>query len=122
MIRSLRHVVKSLADLKHSQITRSHRSFLLSNQCACTNANFVRTKKDDASSSTLFKPVPIKLSSDDINVGAEITGTPINKSELLKILNRFSQKRETRLLCVENGMDREFCLHFHFNVLTLLLF
>lgn len=112
MIRNLRHAVMSLVDSHNSRITRLNRSFLLSNQSACLNAHFVRTKKDDASTSTLFKPVPIKLSSDDINVGAEITGTPINKAELLKVLNKFSQKRETRLLCMENGMDREFCLHF----------
>lgn len=69
------------------------------------SANFVRTKKDDTS---LFKPVPIKLSQDDINVGAELTGMSLDKSELLRILSKFSQKREVRLLCFENGMDREF--------------
>lgn len=66
----------------------------------------VRTKKDDNSFTTLFKPVSLKKSSDDINIGAELTGK-LNKSELLKILNKFSQKKEIKLLCLENGLDSE---------------
>lgn len=65
----------------------------------------IRGKKDDATNlSALFKPVPIKTNSDDISVGAEITGK-LNKADLLKILNKFTQKREIKLLCIENGLD-----------------
>lgn len=106
MIRNLKHLLKSWADSNVTRINRINRSFLLANNRACLNAGFVRTKKDDSTSS-LFRPVPIKHTQDDINVGAEITGSAIEKSELLKILNRFSQKRETRLLCLEHGLDRK---------------
>lgn len=106
MIRNLKHVLKSLTDLNVTRINKINRSFLLVNNRACLNAGFVRTKKDDATSS-LFRPVPIRHTQDDINVGAEITGSFIDKAELLKILNRFSQKRETRLLCLEHGLDRK---------------
>lgn len=63
--------------------------------------NFV--KKDD-SISQLITPVPIKPGTDDINVGAELTGT-LDKAELLKMLNTFTQRKEIRASCMENGLD-----------------
>lgn len=63
-----------------------------------------RGKKDEANLSALFKPVPVKSNPDDISVGAELTGK-LDKGELLKVLNRFTQKRETKVLCMENGLD-----------------
>ena len=63
-----------------------------------------RSKKDDTNFSALFKPVPIKTSSDDINIGAELTGV-LDKAEVLKILNKFSQKKEVKLMCSEHGLD-----------------
>lgn len=66
---------------------------------------YVRTKKDEANLSALFKPVPVKASpGDGSQVGAELCGH-LDKGELLKLLNRFTQKRETKLLCQENGLD-----------------
>ena len=112
MIRNLRHACKSLCDLKITRINQLNRSFLLVNNRTCINAGFIRTKKDD-STSALFRPVPIKQTHVDINVGAEITGSAIDKAELLKILNKFSQKRETRMLCLENGLDSECQLHYN---------
>lgn len=61
--------------------------------------------------STLFVPVMVKSNPDDINVGAELTGS-LNKGELLKILNRFFQKREIKILAMENGIDRKNAVHF----------
>ena len=107
MIRNLRHALTSLAELKVTRINRINRSFLLSKNCAAINLGFVRTKKDDTNKSALFRPVPIKATDDDINVGEEITGGSLDKAELLKILNKFSQKREVRLLCLEHGLDRK---------------
>lgn len=63
-----------------------------------------RGKKDESNLSALFKPVPVKSNPDDISIGAELTGK-LDKGELLKVLNRFTQKRETKLLCMENGLD-----------------
>nr|CAD7443941.1 unnamed protein product [Timema bartmani] len=68
-----------------------------------------RGKKDDPSLSSLFIPVPVKPNPDDINVGAELTGT-LNKADLLKLLNKFYQKREVKLLSMENGLDN-YLLH-----------
>ncbi|XP_050678932.1 ATP-dependent RNA helicase SUV3 homolog, mitochondrial isoform X3 [Leptidea sinapis] len=66
---------------------------------------FKRTKKHDKGNpSTLFVPVPVKPNPDDINIGEEITGR-LKKQDLLKILNKFYQKPEVRLLASENGLD-----------------
>lgn len=104
MIRNLRYALKTLSEVNTRRINRTVESFSLLSNRASFNANFCqcRSKKDDTS---LFKPVPIQLKSDDMDVGAEITGKAIDKAEMLKILNRFSQKRETRLMCIENGLD-----------------
>lgn len=66
-----------------------------------------RGKKDDNSISSLFIPVQVKPSPDDINVGAELTGT-LNKNDLLKVLNKFYQQKEIKQLLTENGLDRKF--------------
>lgn len=68
----------------------------------------LRGKKDDSSNSisSLFIPVPVKAkpNPDDINVGAELTGT-LNKADLLKVLNKFYQQKEVKVLLEENGLD-----------------
>lgn len=61
-------------------------------------------KRDDINLSSLFKPVSVKSCPDDINIGAELTGS-IDKTELVKLLNKFTQKKEIRTLCLENGLD-----------------
>jgi len=71
-----------------------------------------RFKKDD-NLSTLFVPVPVKPNPDDINVGVELTGR-LNKSDLLKVLNRFYQKPEIKQLALENGLDSK----IFFTILT----
>lgn len=106
MFRNLRHAIKSLADLKVTRVNQLNKNFLLSNSSSRICINSIRTKKDD-STSALFRPVPLAPTEEDSNVGAEITGSAIDKSEVLKVLNKFSQKREIRMLCLENGLDRE---------------
>jgi len=86
--------------------------------------NFSSKRKSQKTSSspvsTLFVPVNIKPNSDEPNVGAELTGS-LDKGQLLKILNKFYQKQEIKLLAMENGIDsylqhqvyisfRKFCL------------
>lgn len=107
MIRNLRHVLNTITELNVHRINQIQRSCLLSNRRAAINLGSVRTKKDDSNKSALFKPVPIRPTEDDINVGEEITGGSLDKAELLKILNKFSQKREVRMLCFEHGLDRK---------------
>lgn len=88
-------------------LTRNHR--ILLNKC-CSSEIFLfqhRGKKDDANLSSLFRPVPIKQSLDDINIGLELTGD-LDKVELLKILNKFTQKKEVKILCMESGLDSKF--------------
>lgn len=64
----------------------------------------VRGKKNDSTLSSLFVPVQIKANPDDINVGAELTGS-LNKADLLKVLNKFYQNKEIKQLLTENGLD-----------------
>ncbi|KAH0950142.1 hypothetical protein HN011_000369 [Eciton burchellii] len=66
-----------------------------------------RGKKSDSSniSEPLFQPIPIKPNPDDINVGAELTGSIIKKKDLLKVLNSFMQKNEIKKLAEEYGLD-----------------
>lgn len=66
-----------------------------------------RLKKSDSSVSSLFIPVPVKPNPDDINVGAELTGN-LNKSDLLKVLNKFYQKPAIKVLAMENGLDSRY--------------
>lgn len=61
-------------------------------------------KHDKGNSAPLFVPVPVKPNPDDINIGEEFTGR-LKKQDLLKILNRFYQKPEVRVLASENGLD-----------------
>lgn len=66
-----------------------------------------RGKKDDNKTLTvnsLFKPVHITSSPDDINVGAEMTGT-LEKADLQKILATFFQRKEILTLIMEYGID-----------------
>lgn len=78
-----------------------------------------RYKKDD-NLSTLFVPVPVKPTPDDINVGAELTGR-LNKGDLLKILNRFYQKPEIKQLALENGLDSKIFLKIGLNLIHVVV-
>lgn len=65
-----------------------------------------RNRKHEANVSALFKPVQVQANADDEDVGSELVGK-LEKSELLKILNKFAQRREIKALCSENGLDCE---------------
>ncbi|GJQ83874.1 hypothetical protein Trydic_g6752 [Trypoxylus dichotomus] len=64
----------------------------------------IRGKKDDSAISSLFIPVPVKPNSDDINIGAELTGS-LNKADLLKVLTKFYQRKEMKQLLSDHGLD-----------------
>ncbi|XP_064552930.1 ATP-dependent RNA helicase SUV3 homolog, mitochondrial isoform X1 [Drosophila montana] len=66
--------------------------------------HFSRNKKHETNVSALFKPVQVQANIDDEDVGSELVGK-LEKSELLKILNKFAQRREIKALCSENGLD-----------------
>uniref|UniRef100_A0A8W7PBW6 ATP-dependent RNA helicase SUV3 homolog, mitochondrial n=1 Tax=Anopheles coluzzii TaxID=1518534 RepID=A0A8W7PBW6_ANOCL len=66
-----------------------------------TTGTSYRGKKDDT---RLFTPIPIRPSPDDINVGAELTGA-LDKAEMLKVILKFSNRKEIKFLCLENGID-----------------
>lgn len=54
---------------------------------------------------SLFVPVAVKADSyTDGGVGVELT-QPLNKSELLKVLNRFYKKKEIQKMAADNGLD-----------------
>lgn len=106
MLKNIRSLLHCVSESNSSNI---YKRILLNRVClSFHNFHLTRTKKDDSTNfSALFKPVPIKTTQDDINIGAELTGI-LDKAELIKILNRFSQKREIRALCVDNGLDSEY--------------
>ncbi|CAL1603936.1 unnamed protein product [Knipowitschia caucasica] len=54
---------------------------------------------------SLFVPVSLKTDdSADVGVGVELT-QPLDKSELLKVLNRFYRRKEMQKLAADNGLD-----------------
>ncbi|KAH8311076.1 hypothetical protein KR044_004131 [Drosophila immigrans] len=67
-------------------------------------AHFSRNRKHETNVSALFKPVQVPANAEDEDVGSELVGK-LEKSELLKILNKFAQRREIKALCTENGLD-----------------
>lgn len=86
----------------------------ISDETVCkhgTNYMQRRTKKSDSKISSLFVPVNVKPNPDDINVGAELTGS-FNKAELLKLLNKFYQKPEVKQLLTDNGLDSKMFVFF----------
>ncbi|GLV44426.1 Suv3 helicase [Carabus blaptoides fortunei] len=105
-------MIKNSSRLKHlcaavQSLYILHPKFPLENvyRTCGSFAQHIRGKKDDSSNlSSLFVPIPVKPSPDDINVGAELTGT-LNKSDLLKVISKFYQKKEIKALLVENGLD-----------------
>lgn len=77
-------------------LSRCYKSVLQYQQC--------RGKKNGSKVSTLFQPVPVQLNRDAIDVGAELTGK-LDKGELLKIVNKFTSKRQIQMLCKEHALD-----------------
>lgn len=68
----------------------------------------VRNKK--SRSTNLFVPVHIKPNTDptDANVGTELTGGTIDKSEMVKILNKFYQRQEIKIAAMDHGLDSKY--------------
>lgn len=103
MFKNIRYLVNSVAESNIIRINGVNRRILAQNSIC---GSFYRSKKTDPSNlSSLFKPVPFKLTQDDSNVGAELTGANVDKAEMMKILNRFTQRPEVRMLCFEHGLD-----------------
>lgn len=63
-----------------------------------------RLKSKNNNIHPFLTPVPVETRPSEENVGAEFTGE-INKSELIKILNAFYQKKELKILAAEHGLD-----------------
>lgn len=106
----LQHVYKKVTSNLRSKSIETYRRKLFASHDVIYNNQFcqqIRCKKDKPIISTLFAPVQIKPNVDDVNVGVELTGTTINKAELLQILNKFYQHKEIKALLVENGLDSE---------------
>lgn len=83
-------------------------------------ATLLSRKKQEANVnvSALFKPVQVQANADSEDVGSELVGK-LEKSELLKILNKFTQRREIKSLCSENGLDgKGFCSLAHHCVVS----
>lgn len=106
MFRNVRYIASSLSESNVTRVNRFNRRILNLNRFT-TNLQ-IRSKKTNPSVSTLFRPLDVRPSNDeDQNVGAEITGAKIDKNEMSRILNKFVQMAEVRMLCLENGLDGE---------------
>ncbi|XP_063993444.1 ATP-dependent RNA helicase SUV3 homolog, mitochondrial [Diachasmimorpha longicaudata] len=67
-----------------------------------------RGKKSDVKDpNSLFHPIPVQPTSDDINVGAQITGGSLKKSDLQRILSSFFQRKEITDLSRDYGLDHD---------------
>lgn len=83
-------------------ISAAHRLF------HATAGNKARNRKQQPDNvSALFKPVQVEHNADEIDVGSEIAGK-LEKAAVLKILNKFTQRREIKYLCSDNGLDSKF--------------
>jgi ATP-dependent RNA helicase SUPV3L1/SUV3 len=105
MYRNIRYVINSLIESNNGRINVSNKTFLANRFFRISQSQSNRGKKTNPTLTSLFKPVEIKLTQDDIDVGAEITGIKVDKNEITKVLNKFSQRKEVRMLCMENGLD-----------------
>ncbi|RWS23062.1 ATP-dependent RNA helicase SUV3-like protein, partial [Leptotrombidium deliense] len=67
----------------------------------------IRCKSDKPTLSSLVVPIEVKVTSnpDDINLGAEITGGKLKKSEIVTIINEILLREHFKLLAQENGID-----------------
>ncbi|XP_043251160.1 ATP-dependent RNA helicase SUV3 homolog, mitochondrial [Colletes gigas] len=63
-------------------------------------------KRSSKSVSVLYHPVPVKTNPNDKNIGIELTGT-LNKSEIIKFLNIFEQKKSVMDLALKYGLDND---------------
>lgn len=73
-----------------------------------------KTGDGNESYTSLFKPVPLKQTSDDINVGAELSGT-LSKTEVQKILEKFRLQKDVETLSLEYGLDSHLQQQVHEN-------
>lgn len=78
--------------------------------CFNTKPCFSRGKQDNTNDepfkiSRLFTPSPIEEAAKTDSV-IEFTGT-IKKSDIFKVINEFSQKKETRIILSNYGLDGE---------------
>lgn len=90
---------------------------------ACLDINARHKSTDKQNLSQIVVPIAVKVSQnpDDINIGKELTGDPLSKDDILKILNNFYRRQPIRRLSEDNGLDsklylqayssfRKFCL------------
>ncbi|XP_066587588.1 ATP-dependent RNA helicase SUV3 homolog, mitochondrial [Prorops nasuta] len=81
-----------------------------------TSNQISNTKENSSSKIAVFPPICIKPVSDENNIGSELVGT-LKKSDILKILNTFKEKKEFSMLCIDYGMDEKLknqaLKHFH---------
>lgn len=106
MLKNTHKIRKLLAATQGLYISQSKILFER-NSRAILGAVQNRGKKDNPNLSTLFTPIPVTPSPDDINVGAELTGA-VGKPDLLKVLSKFYQIPEVKQLLTENGLDSEY--------------
>ncbi|XP_034536108.1 ATP-dependent RNA helicase SUPV3L1, mitochondrial [Notolabrus celidotus] len=105
-----RHINPRTARIAASSCHVSSGSVFLHKEHQAGSAVCSRNVSSNSSSAkppdtSLFVPVSVKTdSSGDGGVGVELT-QPLDKSELLKVLNRFYKKKEMQKLAADGGLD-----------------
>ncbi|XP_077451184.1 ATP-dependent RNA helicase SUPV3L1, mitochondrial [Stigmatopora argus] len=101
-----RHVNTRTARLARSSCHASSSSGLLHReQPMCGAVNSRNSSSSSTPDTSLFIPVTLKTDpSPEWSVGAELSQN-LDKSELLKIVNRFYKRKEMQKLAAENGLD-----------------
>ncbi|KAI7805418.1 ATP-dependent RNA helicase SUPV3L1, mitochondrial [Triplophysa rosa] len=98
------------ASTTSSTVVAVHNAFLHPTKTTCENFAQLRRHSSSNGSSrpldtSLFVPLTIKSDEGgNGTVGAELT-QPLNKSELLKVLNRFYKRKEMQKLAADQGLD-----------------
>ncbi|XP_077570273.1 ATP-dependent RNA helicase SUPV3L1, mitochondrial [Stigmatopora nigra] len=104
--RLCRHVNTRTARLARSSCHASSSSGLLHReQPMCVAVNSRNSSSSRTPDTSLFVPVTLKTDlSPEWSVGAELSQN-LDKSELLKIVNRFYKRKEMQKLAADNGLD-----------------
>ena len=88
-------------------ISRPNRRLLLDCRSTSSIPWTQRWKSTDKNLSEIVVPIAVKVSHnpDDINIGKDLTGDPLSKENILKVLNNFYRRQPIRRLAEDNGLD-----------------
>ena len=120
----LKLLFKLVKDFSSIEMHALRRQRLLGLCCQCVRTQWQvpcrakRSKHRSDEISSLFVPVLVKPSPDDINVGAELS-EKLRKQDMQRVLVQFHQREEVKSLCLENGLDSKLPFKIFFGLLRV---